>query len=301
MKQISLALFLIFISTFTCKSLKSTNSLKIKSNSVAEPSTETEEDNSIGHITWDRLGNRKIRDIGGACDNTWVCTDIDETNTETEILKVSESTVNLSVTNKLEGQCKFIDSDSNGYPVVVTVIGDKNYVFRLKPIVKDSVIWEKIDVEGKILDIGSKSDSSIQGIFISIEGKNCVYMLEKNTFIESTYCAGAQINRLDVGSGNGGTKIIASVGEQNAVAELFSDKNPNSLGMIAKDVTFDCSNVLFVNNDYGVYYKSKCSLFFYHIHDILGERISTGNGRVYLTGSDKYLYRGKLKNYVNDC
>lgn len=277
MKQIYLALFLISLSAFSCKLMKSRFISKTRSNQFSE------------HASFSIRGNLSIIDVGSSLFNSWICA------TNGTILKSSTSALQLILTNSIKGDCLSIDVDYTGFPWVVTKSGS---VFQLKLIHDNSAHWSEIykGENGKAIDIGCNQFNTTS-CFIAVENSKEPFIFSQGTFIKSLeFSANSKIKRIDVGH-NGGVYVV---NEDNYVLQLRKNQNPLSLGLIANDVSVGLDNNLYATTNNGVYLLTRCSRHFVKIHSIYAQCISVGS-EIWLVGKDNFAYKGSTFPYVNDC
>lgn len=279
MKQFSLVLFLITICSVSCKLFKTKSRIKNEQNPF--------------HSSFNRQGSLDVTDVGSSFAASWICA------RNGTILKSSATSVRFILTNNIEGDCTNIDVDYQGMPWVVNKEGK---VYRLKIIHGDSVQWEKVyspTGAAKAIDIGCGQNNNTH-CFIAVKGKNNPWFFDGSKFVQDKdFDAKSKILRLDVGAGKGGEEIVV-VNEDGYVLQISRKGEPISLGMNAVDVSIGHDNELYVTNNHGIYYKSRCSKFFSHIHDIYAQRLSVGNS-LWTIGLDNFVYNGTLHSYVDGC
>lgn len=281
MKHLNLVLFLITLSSFSCKlKLKSRFNTKLRSEQLPD------------HATFAIKGNLTIQDVGASVSNAWVC------STNGTILKSSASAVQLILTNTIKGECLSIDVDYTGFPWVVTKAGG---VFQLKQIHENSAYWDEIykGEKGKAVDIGCNQFKS-SACYIAIENEKEPYVFIQGAFVKSTeFTANSKIKRIDVGYGINKEKVFV-VNEDNFVLELRRNQTPLSLGMIANDLSVGYNNNLYATTGNGVYLMTKCSKYWVRIHSLFAQNISVGK-ELWLIGKDTFVYKGTANSYVDDC
>lgn len=282
MKQFSLVLFLVLLCACSVSS-------KLLKNNKSKES----EKNSINYLKVERQGNLTVSDIGSSAMSTWICA------TNGTILKSSATAVKFILTSKIDGKCKQVDVDHDGLP---WVINDKGAVYRLSRIVGDSLVWNKVYTPKKKLlaiDIGCGQFKGTP-CYIAVAGSANPYIFNGNKFvINKSYDAKSKIMRLDVGNGRNGDEITV-INENGHVLQLTSDKKQVSVGMSGNDVTIGHNNDMYVSNDYGIFYKSKCSKFFTQANELLGTKLSVGN-TLWAVGADKYVYNATISADLNGC
>jgi hypothetical protein len=280
MKQFNLVLFLVLLCmcSLTCKFLKN------KSRVVK---------NRINYLKVERQGNLTVSDIGSSAISTWICA------TNGTILKSSATAVKYILTSKIDGKCKHIDVDADGLP---WVINDKGLVYRLSRIVGDSLVWNKVYTPKKkelAIDIGCGQYKGTP-CYIAVAGKANPFVFNGNKFvIDKSYDAKSKILRLDVGNGRDGDEITV-INENNFVLQLAKGKGALSVGMSGNDVTIGHNNDMYVTNEYGIFYKSKCSNFFTQANELLGTKLTVGNS-LWAVGYDNYVYNATISADLNGC
>lgn len=281
MKQLSLALFLIFISISSISSKLFKTKTRVKS----------ELDPMISGLS--RQGNMTVEDIGCSNRANWVCAK------NGTILKSSATAVSYILSGTIEGKCASIDVDYNGLP---WVINDKGDVYRLQQIVADSVVFQKVytadDKNPKALDVACGQFEGTPCYIIVQDGTNPLVFtgtFEKDGELD----AKSKMKRISVISGKTGIEVV-TVNEDDYILHLTRNNAPISLGMKGSDLSVSYGNDLYVINGYGVYYKSKCSKFFVLLHDINARRICASTS-LWVTGLDNYVYNGTLHTDVDGC
>jgi hypothetical protein len=281
MKQLNLVLFLITLSSFSCKLLlRSRFTSKIRSEQLPN------------HASFSIRGNLQVQDVGAAVSDAWVCA-----NNGT-ILKSSASPVQLILTNNIKGDCLSVDVDYTGFPWVVTKTGS---VFQLKQVHGNSTYWDEVYKadKGKAIDIGCNQFKSF-ACYIVIENENEPYVFNQGVFMKSPeFTANSKIKRIDVGYGVNKEKVFV-VNEDNFVLELKRNKPPVSLGLIANDLSVGYDNNLYAINGNGVYLMTKCSNYFVRIHSLFAQNIAVGK-ELWLVGKDTFVYKGSTNSYVDTC
>jgi len=250
-------------------------------------------ENKISYLKVERQGNLTVSDIGSSSISTWICA------TNGTILKSSATAVKYILTSKIEGKCQSIDVDSDGLPWVVN---DKGAVFRLNRIVGDSLVWNKVYAPKKkdaAIDIGCGQYKGTP-CYIAVKDKANPYVFNGNKFVlDKTYDAKSKILRLDIGNGRDGD-VITVINESKFVLQLSKNKGAYSVGMSGSDVTIGFNNDMYVTNEYGVFYKSKCSQFFTQANELLGNRLTVGQS-LWAVGYDKFVYNATISSNLNGC
>jgi len=203
------------------------------------------------------------------------------------------------LTNKIEGKCKNIDVDSDGLP---WVINDKGAVFRLSRIVGDSLVWNKVYAPKKkseAIDIGCGQYKGTP-CYIAVKGSANPFVFNGNKFVlDKSYDAKSKIIRIDVGNGRDGDELTV-INEKGFVLQLQKGKGAISVGMSGNDVTIGHNNDMYVTNEYGIFYKSKCSKFFTQANELLGTKLTVG-ASLCAVGYDKFVYNATISADLNGC
>ena len=188
-----------------------------------------------------RQGNMTISDVGASPNGVWICPQ------SGEIMKFSNSSVQMIIASNITDQCVSLDVDYNGLPWVVTNVGD---VWRLKLIIGNSYTWMKIysasSSTPKAIDIGCGLNPT-STCYIAITGQPTAFAYNGVYFVTSDYNLTNPILRLDVSTGVGGDVIVA-IDNTYTAYEIVKGSNATAVGMIGVDVTVGSSNQIYIIN-----------------------------------------------------
>lgn len=251
--------------------------------------------NKINDSCFKRESYEEAVDIGSAEDSVWICSKDGKVKFNGH--SANHHIARLSITEEAPFKtCLKLDVDYLGLPWTIDSEGN---VYRLQNIALNSAKWIKVHESGngKAIDVGCGQHNETPCYIFT--DKNAILSYDGKSFVNSVFKSSKPLVSLDVFIGIDGERILGIQNDGKAV-EITKLGTEKPLGIVAKDLSVSFKNQIYVINNYGIFIKTRCSNGFYKISDIIAEKIAAGK-QIWLTGIDKWIYRGSKLSAVREC